>query len=55
MPIAGQILVVDDNASNRDLLARQSTRAGHTVDGRRPAPTALALLQAAPSTSSCST
>jgi adenylate cyclase len=30
--IAGQILVVDDNASNRDLLARQLTRDGHAVE-----------------------
>ena len=30
--IAGQILVIDDNASNRDLLARQLTRDGHAVE-----------------------
>lgn len=29
--IAGQILVIDDNASNRDLLARQLARDGHAV------------------------
>jgi class 3 adenylate cyclase/CheY-like chemotaxis protein len=29
--VHGRILVVDDNASNRDLLGRQLTRAGHTV------------------------
>ncbi len=29
--IAGQVLVVDDNASNRDLLARQLARDGHAV------------------------
>jgi class 3 adenylate cyclase len=30
--IAGQILVIDDNASNRDLLARQLARDGHAVE-----------------------
>jgi adenylate cyclase len=30
--IAGQILVVDDNDSNRDLLARQLARDGHAVE-----------------------
>lgn len=30
--IAGQILVIDDTASNRDLLARQLTRDGHAVE-----------------------
>ena len=34
--VHGRILVVDDNASNRDLLGRQLTRAGHAV----PRPTA---------------
>jgi adenylate cyclase len=29
--VHGRILIVDDNASNRDLLGRQLTRAGHTV------------------------
>ena len=29
--VQGRILVVDDNASNRDLLGRQLARAGHTV------------------------
>ena len=29
--IRGRILIVDDNASNRDLLGRQLVRAGHTV------------------------
>lgn len=28
----GRILIVDDNASNRDLLGRQLVRAGHTID-----------------------
>lgn len=28
--VKGRILIVDDNASNRDLLSRQLTRAGHT-------------------------
>ncbi|HWV40324.1 adenylate/guanylate cyclase domain-containing protein [Pseudorhodoplanes sp.] len=30
--ITGQILVIDDNASNRDLLARQLARDGHAVE-----------------------
>ena len=30
--IAGQILVIDDNASNRDLLTRQLARDGHAVE-----------------------
>jgi adenylate cyclase len=30
--IAGQILVIDDNESNRDLLARQLARDGHAVE-----------------------
>ena len=29
--VQGRILIVDDNASNRDLLGRQLARAGHTV------------------------
>ena len=29
--VRGRILIVDDNASNRDLLGRQLARAGHTV------------------------
>ncbi len=29
--VQGRILIVDDNASNRDLLGRQLTRSGHTV------------------------
>jgi CheY-like chemotaxis protein/HAMP domain-containing protein len=44
----GKLLVVDDNALNRDLLARHLQREGHTValaeDGRR----ALAMIQAEP-------
>ena len=44
----GKLLVVDDNALNRDLLARRLQREGHTVslaeDGRR----ALALIGAEP-------
>lgn len=38
--IKGRILIVDDNASNRDLLSRQLIRAGHTpveADGGRSA------------------
>jgi class 3 adenylate cyclase len=41
--IAGQILVVDDNASNRDLLARQLTRDGHAVETVASGREALAL------------
>lgn len=44
----GKLLVVDDNALNRDLLARHLEREGHTVklaeDGRR----ALAMIEAEP-------
>jgi DNA-binding response OmpR family regulator len=44
----GKLLVVDDNALNRDLLARHLQREGHTVslaeDGRR----ALVMIQAEP-------
>ena len=42
--IAGQILVVDDNASNRDLLARQLTRDGHAVETVESGREALALM-----------
>ena len=41
--IAGQILVVDDNASNRDLLARQLTRDGHAIETVASGREALAL------------
>jgi len=41
--IAGQILVVDDNASNRDLLARQLARDGHAVETAASGAEALAL------------
>lgn len=46
--VRGRILIVDDNASNRDLLGRQLSRAGHTVaeaDGGRAA---LATLESQP-------
>jgi class 3 adenylate cyclase len=42
--IAGQILVVDDNASNRDLLARQLARDGHAVETAGSGREGLALL-----------
>jgi class 3 adenylate cyclase len=42
--IAGQIMVVDDNASNRDLLARQLTRDGHAVETIASGREALALV-----------
>lgn len=41
--IAGQILVIDDNASNRDLLARQLARDGHAVETAASGKEALAL------------
>jgi adenylate cyclase len=41
--IAGQVLVIDDNASNRDLLARQLTRDGHAVETVASGQKALAL------------
>ena len=42
--ICGRILVVDDNASNRDLLGRQLARAGHTVGEAEGGQAALAKL-----------
>lgn len=42
--IAGQILVVDDNASNRDLLARQLSRDGHAVEIAASGPEALTII-----------
>ena len=42
--IAGQILVIDDNASNRDLLARQLSRDGHAVEVAASGPDALAIV-----------
>ena len=42
--IAGQILVVDDNASNRDLLARQLARDGHAVETAGSGREGLSLL-----------
>jgi adenylate cyclase len=44
--ITGCILVVDDNESNRDLLARQLTRDGHAVEVAASAADAFACLQA---------
>jgi class 3 adenylate cyclase len=43
--IAGQILVIDDNASNRDLLTRQLTRDGHAVEAAASGAEGLALLE----------
>jgi len=43
--VQGRILIVDDNASNRELLGRQLARAGHTIaeaDGGLPAIARLA-------------
>jgi class 3 adenylate cyclase len=40
--IKGRILIVDDNASNRDLLSRQLIRAGHTPIEADGGPAALA-------------
>jgi adenylate cyclase len=42
--IAGQVLVVDDNASNRDLLARQLARDGHAVTSAASGMEGLALV-----------
>lgn len=42
--IAGQILVIDDNASNRDLLARQLARDGHAVETVASGREGLALI-----------
>jgi class 3 adenylate cyclase len=43
--IAGQILVIDDNASNRDLLSRQLARDGHAVEVAASGAEALALVK----------
>lgn len=43
--LAGRILVVDDNAMNRDLLARQLARDGHVVESVASGPDALSLLE----------
>jgi class 3 adenylate cyclase len=43
--IAGQILVIDDNASNRDLLTRQLARDGHAVEAAASGAEGLALLK----------
>ena len=40
----GRILVVDDNAANRDLLSRRLVRAGHDVVEAEGGAAALALL-----------
>ncbi len=42
--IAGHILVIDDNASNRDLLTRQLARDGHAVEAAASGPEGLAML-----------
>jgi len=44
--VRGRILIVDDNASNRDLLGRQLVRAGHTVAEAENGHTALDQLDA---------
>lgn len=44
--IAGRILVIDDNESNCDLLARQLTRDGHAVETAGSGPQGLALAAA---------
>jgi adenylate cyclase len=43
--ISGRILVVDDNESNRDLLARRLARDGHAVETASGGAVALALLK----------
>ncbi len=43
--IAGQILVIDDNESNRDLLARQLARDGHVVESAESGRAGLSLVQ----------
>jgi adenylate cyclase len=43
--ISGRILVVDDNESNRDLLARRLARDGHAVEMASGGAAALALLK----------
>ena len=45
-PIAGRILVVDDNEGNRDMLKRQLERQGHTVGGAEHGRAALERLRA---------
>jgi class 3 adenylate cyclase len=42
--VCGRILIVDDTASNRDLLSRQLSRAGHTVTEAAGGHAALAML-----------
>jgi adenylate cyclase len=42
--VQGRILIVDDNASNRELLGRQLGRAGHTIDEAEGGRAALAKL-----------
>ena len=44
--ITGRILVVDDNAGNRDLLSRQLSRQGHSVASAPDGQSALDLLRA---------
>ena len=44
--IAGQILVIDDNFSNRDLLTRQLARDGHAVEAVASGVEGLALVNA---------
>jgi sigma-B regulation protein RsbU (phosphoserine phosphatase) len=46
--VPGYILIVDDNEGNRDMLARQLLRQGHTVDTAVDGRDALARLRAAP-------
>lgn len=46
--IPGRILVVDDNPGNRDMLARQLERQGHSVGSAEDGQAALAQLRAAP-------
>jgi len=46
--LAGRILVVDDNAENRDVLARRLARQGHTVETAEDGRVALAALRASP-------
>ena len=46
--VGGRILVVDDNASNRDLLGRQLTRAGHSVTEADGGLAALSQLESKP-------
>ena len=43
--IRGRILIVDDNASNRDLLGRQLVHDGHTVAEAEGGEAALARLE----------